>query len=312
MADIFRTSDGVELNVLDDRGPGVTVLLTHGWTSDLRVWDEVAAALAGRVRVIRFDHRGHGGSGAAPRGGATLGRLGDDLAELIADRVPTGPLVLVGHSMGGMAMMALAELHPELVADRVAAAMFISTSAGRMGEVTFGLPKPLVRFAVKDRPRKSSAGPKKAPKKPVEPPSRLRVLGGLLFLRWLVFGTRFRLVDVRSVADQLAKSHRASAGGLRREIVGKHSRVAALAVYSQIPTQVLVGQLDRITPVDHAAEIARAMPGTEFVRYPAAGHMLPYERVGEVVTRIMGLARGARTAGAAPGPGRRPRGAARG
>ncbi|SDC99064.1 alpha/beta fold hydrolase [Actinokineospora iranica] len=295
MADYFRTSDGVALNVVVTGAADapVTVLMTHGWTSDLRIWDEVAAAIGDRVRVIRFDHRGHGGSGAAPKGSATLGRLGDDLAELITARVPTGALVLVGHSMGGMAMMALAERHPRLVAERVGAAVFTSTSAGRMGEVTFGLPKPLVKLALQaqKRGKKKPAATHTAPRppRPVEPPSRLKTLGQLAFLRWLLFGTRFRMIDVRSAADQLARSHRSSAGSLRRDIVGKHSRSAALAAYSQIPTQVLVGDRDRLTPLDHAEEIAKALPDAEFVIYRSAGHMLPYERVPEVTARIMDM-----------------------
>ncbi|MBI0385108.1 alpha/beta fold hydrolase, partial [Streptomyces albiflaviniger] len=53
---------------------------------------------------------------------------------------PEGPLVLVGHSMGGMTMMALAAQYPDLIRERVIGAAFIGTSAGRLGEVSFGLP----------------------------------------------------------------------------------------------------------------------------------------------------------------------------
>lgn len=292
MVDTLRTSDGVTLRVLDT-GPAdapVTVLLTHGWTSDLRVWDLVAAGLAGRARVVRFDHRGHGDSDPAPRGSATLARLGDDLAELIAERAPTGALVLVGHSMGGMAMMALADRHPALVRDRVAAAFFVSTSSGRMDEVTFGLPAPLVRAAARReaarreaaRRAKPVAGVRSAPR----PPSKVRALATLAFLRWLVFGSRFRLVDLRAVADQLARSHKGSTGGLRGDI-GKHGREAALQVYRDIPTQVVTGERDRLIPAGHSRVIAAACPGAELVVYPKAGHMVPYERAPELTARIL-------------------------
>ncbi len=294
MADSFRTSDGVDLNVVDTAAPDapVTVLLAHGWTSDLRVWDEVAAVLGERVRVLRFDHRGHGGSGPAARGAATLGRLGDDLAELIADRVPTGRLVLAGHSMGGMAMMALAERHPGLVADRVSAAVFTSTSSAGMGEHSFGLPKPLVKAVLNRKPqgRPAAAATAPRPARRVQPPSRLTVLGNLVFLRWLVFGTRFRMVDVRSVADQLARAHKGTMAGLRRDILGEHARTDVLSVYGGVPTQVLVGVLDRVTPIAHSRDVAAAIPRAELVVYPGAGHMLPYERVPEVSARILGLA----------------------
>lgn len=145
---MFPTSDGTALHVEDSATPDApaTILLSHGWTSDRRVWDALHPLLTPHARVIRFDHRGHGKSTPCPT--ATLARLGDDLAELITASVPTGRLVLVGHSMGGMAMMALAAHHPDLVRSRVTAAFFISTSSGRMSEITFGLPRPVVKAAL--------------------------------------------------------------------------------------------------------------------------------------------------------------------
>ncbi|MGX7825125.1 alpha/beta fold hydrolase [Actinokineospora sp. 24-640] len=145
---MFPMSDGTALHVEDSAAPDApaTVLLSHGWTSDRRVWDALHPLLTPHARVIRFDHRGHGQS--APYPAATLASLGDDLAELITTSVPTGRLVLVGHSMGGMAMMALAARHPDLVRSRVHAAFFVSTSSGRMSEITFGLPRPLVKAAL--------------------------------------------------------------------------------------------------------------------------------------------------------------------
>ncbi|WP_424184417.1 alpha/beta fold hydrolase [Actinokineospora sp. G85] len=300
MADIFRTSDGVALNVVDT-GPEdapTTVVLAHGWTSDLRVWDEVVAHLAPHVRVLRYDHRGHGRSAAAPRGSATLPRLSTDLAELIAARVPTGEVVVVGHSMGGMTMMSLAETHPDLVA-HLAGAMFISTSAAEMATLTFGLPRPVVKAFMNRRSRSTSrstttTAPADDPTTDLvdrEPPkaSRAQALASLAFLRWLVFGSTFRLVDVRAAADQLARAHKGTVGGLQRDILRNHSRVPALAAYKAVRTQVLVGEADRVTPLEHAHVIARALPDTEFVRYPGAGHMLPYERNREVAARILRL-----------------------
>ncbi|EWC63612.1 Beta-ketoadipate enol-lactone hydrolase [Actinokineospora spheciospongiae] len=329
MADIFRTSDGVALHVVDT-GPAaapVTVVLAHGWTSDLRVWDVVEPLLAPHVRVLRYDQRGHGRSAAGPRDGSTLPRLASDLAELIADRAPSGRVVVVGHSMGGMTLMALAEAHPEVAAS-LAGAMFVSTSAAEMAQLTFGLPRPVVRAVLNRRSRGRSTavgtravlegmnttGPVPAEPMPTEPipaeptsaeplalaeladrvaprVSRVQELGGLAFLRWLVFGSTFRLVDVRAVAEQLGRAHKGTMGALQRDILRNHSRVPALSVYRSVRTQVLVGEADRVTPLEHAHVIARALPDTEFVRYPKAGHMLPYERAPELAARILRLAR---------------------
>ena len=70
----------------------------------------------------------------------TIDQLGRDLKAVIDAAVPEGPLVLVGHSMGGMTVMALADQYPELIRDRVVGVAFVGTSSGRLGEVNFGLP----------------------------------------------------------------------------------------------------------------------------------------------------------------------------
>ncbi len=99
------------LNVVESGVSGdVTAVLLHGWTMDLTTWDRVASALPGRV--VRYDVRGHGKSAEA--GAPTLSELAEDLAQVLDEYVPTGRIVLAGHSLGGMTIMALAELRPEL------------------------------------------------------------------------------------------------------------------------------------------------------------------------------------------------------
>src|ERR1700712_5065908 len=108
VASRFLTGDGTALHVRSS-GPSdaaVTVVLVHGWTQDHRTWDDVVARMGPSQRVLRYDLRGHGGSAPAKPGTATIARLADDLAELITERAPHGKLVLAGHSMGGMTIMA--------------------------------------------------------------------------------------------------------------------------------------------------------------------------------------------------------------
>ncbi|MFC5287343.1 alpha/beta fold hydrolase [Actinokineospora guangxiensis] len=292
----FQTSDGVDLCV-EDTGPAdapVTVLLAHGWTSDNRVWDAVFPRLAERVRVVRFDHRGHGSSGHAPD--PAIDRLGDDLAELIEALAPAGRLVLVGHSMGGMAMMALAARHPDLVRSRAHAAFFVSTSSGRMREITFGLPRPvakagqaLMREQGKRRARRAAsveAAPASPAPKPPRKPSPLQLRAQRAFLRWLLFGAPFQRADLLSVADQLGVVHGRSAAALRSSI-NRHEAAEAVRVYRDVPTQVLTGARDRLIPAEHSRAIAAELPDAELVVYHAAGHMLPYERADDLVARIL-------------------------
>lgn len=127
------------------KAPGpVTVVFSHGYCLSQDSWHFQRAALRGIVRTVHWDQRSHGRSerGRAQADGVTVGidQLGRDLKAVIDAVAPEGRLVLVGHSMGGMTMMALAEQYPQLVRDRVAAIAFVGTSSGKLGEVSFGLP----------------------------------------------------------------------------------------------------------------------------------------------------------------------------
>ncbi|HEX3780907.1 MAG TPA: alpha/beta hydrolase [Pseudonocardiaceae bacterium] len=290
----FVTGDRTPLYV-DDSGPagdpeapGPTLILLHGWTLDHTEWDEVLAALPGSphaLRTIRYDHRGHGGSGPAPKGTATVEQAADDLAELIAERVPAGPIVLVGHSMGGMTIMALVERHPHLL-PRIAGAAFVATSSGGLDKLNYGLPRWLAlrvanterrlnrrlagldRTALLNRPGVARPG-----------------------LRWLVFGRKPDRRAVVHTAAQVGRCHPASMVGFRASM-GTHQRRAALAALRDTPTVVLAGGADRLLPVSHARVIAEEL-GTELLIYPDAGHMLNVERAEQVTDRIARLLVGA-------------------
>src|SRR4051812_8273989 len=137
-------TDGVRLHV-EAHGPAdapVTVVLLHGWCLDKRTWKHQLAALRAmhpRPRVITYDTRGHGRSSAIRLPTATLGQLGDDLAEVLRAYAPRGPVVLAGHSMGGMTIMEYAHRHPVDFAERVAGLLFVSTTAEGTTHTEYGL-----------------------------------------------------------------------------------------------------------------------------------------------------------------------------
>jgi pimeloyl-ACP methyl ester carboxylesterase len=267
----------------------VTVVLAHGWTVDARTWGPVASALAGPgVRVVRYDHRGHGRSDGADPTTMTLEQLADDLAELVAVVAPTGPLVLAGHSMGGMTLMALAERHPDVVA-RAAGIGLVATAAGGLAGTSFGLPAasvPVLR-AVEERVYATRGW------------SRATRLGSPRALapamRWLLLGADADPEAVRLTVDAVAACRPATLSGFRPALAA-HERDAALAAFARIPTVVLAGAQDRLTPVAAARRIGAALPTAELTVYPRAGHMLPLERVGGVAGRLGALVR--RAAGA--------------
>src|SRR5665811_1837663 len=124
---VVIATDGVELHVAIDEpegrpeaapkgAPVPTVVFCHGYTLSLRSWVFQRRALkAAGYRVVLWDHRGHGKSGAGSKDSYDVDQLGRDPGAVISQVVPEGPLVLVGHSMGGMTLMALAIHQPEPV-----------------------------------------------------------------------------------------------------------------------------------------------------------------------------------------------------
>ncbi|MGI5502801.1 alpha/beta fold hydrolase [Lentzea sp. CA-135723] len=238
----------------------VTAVLLHGWTMDLTTWDRVAAALPGRV--VRYDVRGHGGSS----GSGTISELADDLAAVLEEFAPTGRVVLAGHSLGGMTIMALAEQRPELFA-RVSGVALIATSCGN-------LPRQLAveRLAGRWLGRRAKVGFGRV----ITPGLRV------------TFGRRPRWADVRAAAAMAGNTSGEAFVGIREELT-LHQRREALAVLSDIPTVVMAGSWDVLTPLRHSRVLAEALPSAEFVIYPKTGHMLPLERSEDVARRIAAL-----------------------
>ncbi|HET8641403.1 MAG TPA: alpha/beta hydrolase, partial [Pseudonocardiaceae bacterium] len=138
------TGDGVRLWV-EQTGPGaLTVVFCHGFVLDRRMWyfqrRDLPKLLDEQVAMVCYDHRSHGLSARSSRHASTIDQLGRDLAAVLAETAPQGPVVLVGHSMGAMTIMALAEQRPELFADRVVGVALLCTSAGDLGRLALAKP----------------------------------------------------------------------------------------------------------------------------------------------------------------------------
>ncbi|MDQ1727688.1 MAG: hypothetical protein QOK14_1733, partial [Frankiaceae bacterium] len=142
-----RATDGIELYVeeVGSRDAALTVVLIHGFMLELASWHFQRLALADDdVRLVFYDQRCHGASDTSPPGALSVSQLGRDLVSVLETAAPSGPVVLVGHSMGGIAVQALVEDSPELLGDRIVSVALISSSAGRLEDVTFGFPRPIV------------------------------------------------------------------------------------------------------------------------------------------------------------------------
>ncbi len=261
----------------------LTVFLAHCWTLNRHDWHhqvrDLLAEFGHGIRIVTWDHRGHGESDRVPKRTCTIEHLARDWAHLIDELAPGGPLVLAGHSIGGMTMMSLAEQRAEIF-ERVVGAAFISTSSGDLDSVTLGLPETgtLLRQQI---PRmlafRSLTLSRRA--------RRRAPIVERLIMRRLVFGMPLRLGDVALAVEGLINCPASTVVGFYEDCM-EHDRAHALKAFADIPTHILVGTADKLTPVPHARELAEHLPGAVFTRVPGAGHMLPLER-DELVTGVL-------------------------
>ena len=265
----------------------VTFVLAHGWTLDHTSWQRVTDRLTRHdagVRVVRYDQRGHGASATGPRG-ATITRLGDDLAAVVRQLAPSGHLVLAGHSMGGMSIMAMAGRHPELVADRVGGVALVSTAASLAdaddGAFVAGAPPWLRGVAARMLPWVMRA-------LSLVPGNGRLPAGRVAGTQALLFGDAFEHGDLADTHGVISRT-RASTVGAYYLALSRHDEVEALVHLREVPTTVLVGTRDRLTPQRYAHQIAEALPGAHLEVYEGAGHMLPLECTDSVAAHLLDL-----------------------
>nr|WP_238351580.1 alpha/beta hydrolase [Kribbella shirazensis] len=294
------TRDGVRLNVevtgLADAP--VTVLLVHGWTCSTRSWHHQVEGLPqvlglDAVRVVTYDHRGHGRSEAAPAGSMRIDQLAEDLVTVLDEVVGDGPVVYAGHSMGGMTLMAAADRYPDLFGTRIRAAALVSTSSGQITAGAFGLPKRLEPAAALVAPRAMNLVGARVDRRAARQREAARVVAARFQrsgLRRLVFGRKADPAEVELFLADLAVVPGPSYGGFFEAIL-QHDLGHALKVLDQVPVEIMHGTRDRLLPPRHANRIAAQLPSARLWIYPGAGHMLMQERPRDVTHRLASLAR---------------------
>ena len=259
--------------------PAVTVVFSHGYALTMDSWYFQRKVLRGRYRLVLWDQRGHGRSGTGPPASSTIDQLGHDLAAVIAAVAPTGPLVLIGHSMGGMTVMALAERRPELFAERVLGVALVSTSAGGLGRVDLGVAG---RGRVVQRLAPSTVKVLTRAPRLVETGRRLGSDVEAVLVRRYSYASPVSPALVAFTARMIAAT--------RLDVISdflptfsKHDKRAALAAMNGIEVLVIVGDHDLLTPAEHSDGIVRELPGAEHVVVAHGGHLLMLEHP-EVVT----------------------------
>lgn len=285
------TDDGLSLHVEVDEPvgseTGPTVVFAHGYCLALGCWIHQRRALVeAGYRVVCYDQRGHGQSAHGDIANDTIDQLGRDLHAVIAATTPTSPLVLVGHSMGGMTVMALADQHPMVIHERVIAAAFLATTAGGDGLITTGFGRHLGAAVLRNGPGVLAHI---AARQGVW--RRARILGRDLesaLVDRFSFGSPVSQETVRYAADMLLGTDLTVVAAFLPTLES-HDKQAALAAFAGIDTLVINGEEDRLTPPEHSQAIVDALQGCEHVVITDAGHLVMLEHPALVNANLLAL-----------------------
>lgn len=252
---LVETSDRARLATVTN-GSGPTIVLGHGWTSDMRSWRLVADRLvAAGWRVVSWDQRGHGDSTVGTEGFG-VDQLGDDLAAVLNGLNLRGAIV-AGHSMGGIGAQSFALRHPEVLADRVRGLVLVGT----LGRSVPTLPFPMIQSVLTSdgyERRKGSSS----------------LLNRYLSLR--AFGDDVAPSVVERNREIFLDCPTSTVLGALEPILDFDLTGRLPTI--DVPTLVLHGNRDRVVPLSRGQELERLIPDARLETLRGAGHMLPLER----------------------------------
>lgn len=284
------TQDGVRLAVSDygsDRADAPTVVLLHGLLLSQESWEPQVRQLrrryGSRIRIITYDHRGHGRSSGSPMPTYEIAQLAADLAEVLTALQIAGPLTLAGHSMGGMTALAYCGRPASKRPVEPLGLVLVGTAAG--GLAARGIGRLLATPATGALFGLVRRMPQRATDKAVQ--ALIRPLGEALSRfssdGTAVAATAIRTTSLTTVAGFLPSLKRYDVYQALESISAK--------------TIVVSGGTDILTPTSHSRDLAAAIPGAVHLYHPSAGHMLLQEAadcVSNAISRAMGMRRGSR------------------
>ncbi|GAA2119604.1 alpha/beta hydrolase [Nocardioides bigeumensis] len=256
-----------------------TVVFVHGYALDLDCWHFQRAGYRGQVRTIFFDQRSHGRSGRSPDDHATIEQLGSDLERVLDDLTGDEPVVLVGHSMGGMTVMSLAERRPDLFGTKVVGAALIATTAGGLdpGRILFpllpaGIGPGIVTRVVSTLSRGSGMV------------DRVRAVGrdvARVVVDTYAFGSAVPASYVDFTYDMLDKTPFSVVADFFPAFASL-DHWTHLEPFERVPTSIICGTKDKITGVHHSRKLHESIAGSELLQCRDAGHMVVLESHREV------------------------------
>jgi pimeloyl-ACP methyl ester carboxylesterase len=259
-----------------------TIVFVHGFALDMGTFYFQRNTLSerGDQRLVFYDQPGHGRSGRLESGDYDIAALGRSLAAVLDAAVPDGHIILVGHSMGGMTIMAFAEEYPEWFGGRVTGVVLISTSAGLIDKTKLGLPTLVARasapfFGVWGGAARIGGGAI----------DRARVASS--DLAWLLtrrygFGDDRPSASLVTFVEQMNSKTSVETLTKYLRTLYTHNRFPALSALRGVPVLVIVGTKDYLTPVTHSEEILRHLPEAELVKVDNSGHVVMLEKADDV------------------------------
>lgn len=279
----IRSADGTELHA-EVFGPADAPLLVliHGWTETLQIWTYEIRELAGDFRIVAYDLRGHGKSARAVDDDYAIERFGEDVEAVLAASLRDGERAIVaGHSLGGMSIAAWADRHD--VPARAGGAALLFTGVGGLLAAQLLIPVPAFARVISEPIARSSFLGNRAPLPRMSTPI------GDAITRYIAFGPDASPAQIAFVERMIASCPPdvRAAVGLATAEIDLYRALARLTV----PTLVMDGDVDRLTPPSHARRIAAELPNLHaLIELPRTGHMGPIERPTEVAEALRALA----------------------
>jgi pimeloyl-ACP methyl ester carboxylesterase len=274
---VVTTSDGVPLAVREvgPKNAPLTVVFAHGFCLRMGAFHFQRARLTEQwgpqVRMVFYDQRGHGQSGRAAPDSYTITQLGRDLETVLAVMAPRGPVVLVGHSMGGMTVLSHARQFPQRYPTRVVGAALIASAAegvsrSPLGEVLKNPALEAVRFAVRHAP-KTVHRTRGAAKSVIAP-----------ILRAASYGDEAISPSVVAFSEKMMHDTPIETLVEFLHALEVHDETEGLTTLAKVPTLIACGDQDLLTPLDYSHDMADALPKSELVIADGAGHLVQLEQ----------------------------------
>jgi pimeloyl-ACP methyl ester carboxylesterase len=285
----LRSFDGTELAV-NVVGPeeAPTLVFVHGFTLDMTAWHFQWRALSSRYRCVLYDQRAHGQSGPAAARDHSLEAMAQDLRTVLDETGVDERAVLVGHSLGGMAVVAFAAAFPEEFGDRVRGVVLANTAVADLLRSALGNLGSKAALWLLPAARRLVADPRRAYR------IRERLVGGGADLAFLIArATNFGPDAPPSMIDHVVSISARAPVEVWTDVMTSliEMDITDALEHVRVPALVIASDLDRLTPPASARAMTERLPDGRLVEIEGAGHCAMLEKHERFNALLDGFAR---------------------